>query len=134
MKFDGISLFELGMWKRSILVPLPPLPLPLPFSSSNTSSYPILQNGSGQSLPHPYFERGPAGACLVFLDFGDLSGDAVHVSTTLRGQLTTAVGVLLHQRHLLQRLQHSSGDRLRRSHKVAGGGTVSLSGAVDFGE
>ena len=50
------------------------------------------------------FERGPAGTCLVFLDFGDLSGDAVHVSSTLRGQLTTAVGVLLHQRHLLQRL------------------------------
>ena len=32
----------LGMWKRSILRPLPqlPLPLPLPFCSSNTSSYP----------------------------------------------------------------------------------------------
>ena len=34
-------------------MPLPqiPLPLPLPFCSTNTSSYPILQNGSGQSLP-----------------------------------------------------------------------------------
>ena len=54
---DGrfFNSFELGMWKRSILVPLPPLPLPLPlpFCKSNTSSYPILQNGSGQSLPHP---------------------------------------------------------------------------------
>ena len=51
------QLLLVGMWKRSILVPLPPLPLPLPlpFCSSNTSSYPILQNGSGQSLPHPYF-------------------------------------------------------------------------------
>ena len=49
-------LLLLGMWKWSILVPLPPLPLPLPlpFCSTNTSSYPILQNGSGQSLPHPY--------------------------------------------------------------------------------
>jgi len=48
--------FRVGMWKRSILVPLPPLPLPLPlpFCSSNTSSYPTHQNGSGQSLPHPY--------------------------------------------------------------------------------
>ena len=47
--------FHLGMWKRSIFMPLPPLPLPLPlpFHSSNTSSYPILQIGSGQSLPHP---------------------------------------------------------------------------------
>ena len=44
--------------KRSIFMPLPPLPLPLPlpFCSSNTSSYPILQIGSGQSLPHPYFK------------------------------------------------------------------------------
>ena len=38
--------------KRMILVPLPPLPLP--FCGTNTSSYPILQNGSDQSLPHPY--------------------------------------------------------------------------------
>ena len=46
----------IGMWKRTILLPFPPLPLPLPlpFCSSNTSRYPILQNGSGQSLPHPY--------------------------------------------------------------------------------
>ena len=46
---------QLGMWKRLILAPLAPLPLPLPlpFCSTNTSSYPILQNGSGQSLPHP---------------------------------------------------------------------------------
>ena len=51
----------LGMWKRLILIPLPPLPLPLslplllplPFCSENTSSNPILQIGSGQSLPHP---------------------------------------------------------------------------------
>ena len=35
-------------------MPLPPLPLPLPFYNSNTSSYSILQIGSGQSLPHPY--------------------------------------------------------------------------------
>ena len=52
---EGVSYLteQLGMWKRSILVPFPPLPLPLPFCSTNTSSYPILQNGSGQSLPHP---------------------------------------------------------------------------------
>ena len=46
------------MCKRLIfmpLPPLPPLPLPLPFCSSNTSSYPILQIGIGQSLPHPYW-------------------------------------------------------------------------------
>ena len=47
------------MWKRSIFMPLPPLPLPLPlplpFCSSNISSYPTHQNGSGQSLPHPLY-------------------------------------------------------------------------------
>ena len=50
-----IGHFSVAMWKRPILLPLPslPLPLPLPFCSLNTSSYPILQNGSGQSLPHP---------------------------------------------------------------------------------
>ena len=39
-----------------MFMPLPPLPipLPLPFYCSNTSSYPILQIGSGQPLPHPY--------------------------------------------------------------------------------
>ena len=47
------SVSEVGMGKRLILVPPPPLPLPLPFCSANTRSYPILQNGSGQSLPHP---------------------------------------------------------------------------------
>ena len=51
--WDAMRVSEVGMWKRSILVPLPPLPLPLPFCSTNTSSYPILQNGSGQSLPYP---------------------------------------------------------------------------------
>ena len=53
IKGEGRCL--LGMWKRSILVPLPllPLPLPLPICSTDTSSYPILQNGNGQSLPHP---------------------------------------------------------------------------------
>ena len=54
---DKQHVFQLGMWKRSIFMPLPPLPLPLslplPFYNSNTSSYPILQIGSGQSLPHP---------------------------------------------------------------------------------
>ena len=49
-----LAPFAVGMWKRSIFMPLPLLPLPLPFFSSNTSSYPILQIGSGQSLPHPY--------------------------------------------------------------------------------
>ena len=49
--------YYLGMWKRSIFMPLLPLPLPLPFCSSNTSSYPTHQNGSGQSLPHPYYTR-----------------------------------------------------------------------------
>ena len=39
----------LGMWKRSILVPLP-----LPCCSTNTCSYPIFQNGSGQSTSLAY--------------------------------------------------------------------------------
>ena len=38
--------FLLGMWKRSIY-------MLLPFCSTNTSSYPTHQNGSGHSLPHP---------------------------------------------------------------------------------
>ena len=53
----SVDVLELGMWKRLIFMPHPPLPLPLPlplpFYSSNTSSYPILQIGSGQLLPHP---------------------------------------------------------------------------------
>ena len=54
--FDARVGLLVGMWKRSIFIPLPqlPLPLPLPFYSSNTGSYPILQIGSGQSLLHPY--------------------------------------------------------------------------------
>ena len=46
-------LWKVGMWKRSIFMPLPQLPLPLPFCSSNTSSYPTHQIESGQSLLHP---------------------------------------------------------------------------------
>ena len=57
---------KVGMWKRLILVLLPPLPLPLPFCSTNTSSYPILQNGSGQSLPHPYLTEIAEGPILLF--------------------------------------------------------------------
>ena len=43
----NLEVLKLGMWKRSIFMPLPPLPLP--FCSSNTSSYPTHQNGSGKS-------------------------------------------------------------------------------------
>ena len=38
--YEYIAWLIVGMWKRSILMPLPPLPLP--FYSSNTCSYPIL--------------------------------------------------------------------------------------------
>ena len=41
-------VLTIGMWKRLIVITLPPLPLP--FCSSNTSSYPTHRNGSGQSL------------------------------------------------------------------------------------
>ena len=59
------------MWKRSIFMPLPPLPLPLPlpFYSSNTSSYPTHQNGSGQSLPHPQSQ-----VLTIFYDLGSFYG------------------------------------------------------------
>ena len=56
--FDSCSL---GMWKRSIFKPLPPLPLslplplplPLPFCSSNINSYPTHQNGSANRFHIP---------------------------------------------------------------------------------
>jgi len=73
---------------------------------------------------------------LFFLDsqFGELSGDAVHVSSALRGQFAPSISVLLHQRHLLESLQDPPGNGLGGSHEVTRSRAISLSGAIDFGE
>jgi len=71
---------------------------------------------------------------LIFLELGDLGGDAVHITTTLRRQSASTVRILLHQRHLLQSLKNSSRHRLGSPHEVTGGGAIALPGAVDLGE
>jgi len=71
---------------------------------------------------------------FVSLELVDLGSDAVHVTTTLRRQLASTVGIFLHQSHLLQSLKNSSGNGLGSPHEVTGSGAVALPGAVDLGE
>ena len=50
------------------------------------------------------FPHNPFLLLRMFLELVDLGSDAVHVTTTLRRQFTSTIGVLLDQRHLFQRL------------------------------
>jgi len=61
----------------------------------------------------------------VFFSLGsDLSGDAIKITSTLRGQPPAAVGVLLNHLQLLQGLKGLASDRTGAGNPVAGDGAV----------
>merc|ERR1711970_1535502 len=68
------------------------------------------------------------------LRFGDLSSDAIEVSSSLRSEGSSAVGMFFNQVHRFQGLKNASRHRLIGPGEVAGSASVAFAGAVDFSE